>query len=119
MLRDTEAEVARLGKVALAQLVLLDLEATLENLNGLLAADGDVDSDLFVTTDTEGSDGVAGLGYIHAAELSAMDVLLCFEAPLRCSFMDKSYSRLGFDQTAARAPLRHGSVCHQTRRRKC
>ena len=35
VLADTEAEVASLGEVALAQLVLLDLEATLENLLGL------------------------------------------------------------------------------------
>jgi hypothetical protein len=42
---DTEAEVSRLAEVALAELVLLDLEATLENLLSLGAADGDVDRD--------------------------------------------------------------------------
>lgn len=36
VLADTEAEVAGLGEVALAKLVLLDLETTLENLLGLL-----------------------------------------------------------------------------------
>lgn len=36
MLADTEAEVASLGEVALAELVLLDLEATLENLLSLV-----------------------------------------------------------------------------------
>lgn len=61
VLGDTEAEVAGLAEVALAQLVLLDLEATLENLLSLGATDSDVDSDLFVTADTEGTDGVAGL----------------------------------------------------------
>ena len=61
---DTEAEVAGLAEVALAQLVLLDLEATLENLLGLGAADGDVDRDLLVTADTEGTDGVAGLAWM-------------------------------------------------------
>ena len=61
VLRDTEAEVAGLAEVALAQLVLLDLEATLEDLLGLGATDGDVDGDLLVTADTEGSDSVAGL----------------------------------------------------------
>lgn len=61
VLRDTEAEVAGLGEVALAQLVLLDLEATLENLLGLGATDCDVDGNLFVTADTEGTDGVTGL----------------------------------------------------------
>lgn len=61
MLADTEAEVAGLREVALAELVLLDLEATLEDLLSLGATDGDVDGDLLVTTDTEGTDGVAGL----------------------------------------------------------
>lgn len=37
VLADTEAEVASLGEVALAQLVLLDLEATLENFLSLEA----------------------------------------------------------------------------------
>ena len=62
MLGDTESEVTGLGEVALAELVLLDLEATLEDLLSLGATDGDVDGDLFVTTDTEGTDGVTGLG---------------------------------------------------------
>lgn len=35
VLADTEAEVTGLGEVALAQLVLLDLEATLKNLLSL------------------------------------------------------------------------------------
>ena len=61
VLGDTETEVAGLGEVALAQLILLDLEATLENLLSLGATDGDVDGNLFVTTDTEGTDGVTGL----------------------------------------------------------
>ena len=61
MFADTEAEVAGLGEVALSQLVFLDLEATLENLLSLGATDGDVHGNLFVTTDTEGTDGVAGL----------------------------------------------------------
>lgn len=61
VLGDTETEVAGLGEVALAELVLLDLEATLEDLLSLWATDGNVDSDLLVTTDTEGTDGVAGL----------------------------------------------------------
>lgn len=60
MLADSEAEVAGLGEVALAKLVFLDLEATLENLLCLGSADGDVNGDLLVTTDTEGTDGVTG-----------------------------------------------------------
>lgn len=62
MLADTETEVARGAEVALPELVLLDLEATLENLLGLGTTDGNVDGNLFVPPDTEGSDGVAGLG---------------------------------------------------------
>ncbi len=61
VLGDTETEVTGLREVALAELVLLDLQATLEDLLGLWATDGDMDGDLLVTTDTEGTDGVAGL----------------------------------------------------------
>ena len=73
MLGDTETEVAGLGEVALAELVLLDLEATLEDLLGLGATDGDVNGDLLVTADTEGTDGVAGLAYKR--DESACDVV--------------------------------------------
>ena len=62
VLVDTETEVAGLGEVALAELVLLDLKTTLDDLLSLGATDGDVDGDLLVTADTEGTDGVAGLG---------------------------------------------------------
>ena len=63
VLGDTETEVTGLGEVALPQLVLLDLETTLEDLLSLGATDGNVDGDLFVTTDTEGTDSVSGLAY--------------------------------------------------------
>lgn len=63
VLVDTEAEVTGLAEVALAELVLLDLEATLEDLLSLGAADGDVNGNLFVTADTEGSHGIPGLAY--------------------------------------------------------
>lgn len=59
-LLDAKAEVASSGPVALLELVFLDLEATFEDLLGLLAADGDPDGDLLVTTDRERADGVAG-----------------------------------------------------------
>ena len=61
MLRDTETEVTGLGEITLAQLVLLDLQSTLENLLGLGSTDGDVHGNLLVTTDTESSHGVASL----------------------------------------------------------
>ena len=59
MLGDAKAEVARLTEVALAQLVLLDLEAALEDFLCLGPADGDVDGDLLVAADAEGTDGEA------------------------------------------------------------
>ena len=70
VLADAEAEVARLAEVALAKLVLLDLEATLENFLGLGATDGYMDGDLFVTADTEGTDGVAGLACLRRGDWS-------------------------------------------------
>jgi hypothetical protein len=104
VLGDTETEVAGLGEVALAELVLLDLEATLEDLLGLGATDGDVDGDLLVTADTEGTDGVAGLacGSVNPTSSSCnlsrrcVWVLLVF-----------TYCRRGSDRSAARAPWRH------------
>ena len=80
VLGDTEAEVARLAEVALPQLVLLDLETALEDLLCLGAADGDVDGDLLVTADTEGTDGVAGLAW--RAPLSARFQFVPTPAPL-------------------------------------
>merc|ERR1711879_291157 len=61
VLVDTEAEGASVGEVPGVELVLLDLEALLEDLSGLLATDGDVNGDLLVTLDREGTDGEAGL----------------------------------------------------------
>lgn len=63
MFADTETEVTSLREVALAKLVLLDLQSTLQDFLGLWTSDGDVNRDLFVTTDTEGTDGVSGLAW--------------------------------------------------------
>ena len=118
VLRDTETEVASLGEVALPQLVLLNLEATLENLLGLRATDGDVDGDLLVTADTEGTDGVAGLAC--RSSVSAFDLPLAILGCLCKLFLVKwTYCRPGSDQTAARAPWPLSSICHRTRRRRC
>jgi len=46
---DTEPEVAGLGEALLPELVLLDLEATLEDLEGLVTTDGARHGDLLVT----------------------------------------------------------------------
>ena len=60
MFLDTKSEVSSLGEVSLPKLVLLDFETTLKNFLSLGATDGNMDGDLFVTTDTERSDGVSG-----------------------------------------------------------
>ena len=73
VLRDTEAEVASGGEVALFEFVLLHLKTTLENLHSLLATNSHVHRDLFVTTDTEGTHGVAGYGREDEIELEAKD----------------------------------------------
>ena len=82
VLRDTETEVASLGEVALPQLVLLDLEATLQDLLSLGTTDGNVDGDLFVTTDTEGTDGVTGLAYWESILALVLSHVFCTANPL-------------------------------------
>lgn len=53
---------AVLGEVLVLELELADLEAALDDLESLGTANGDVGGDLLVTADTEGAEGVAGLG---------------------------------------------------------
>ena len=81
VLRDTKSKVASLREVALAELVLLDLEATLEDLLCLGPTDSDVDSNLLVTTDTECTDSVAGLAYEENVVLKSRSLLLISCAP--------------------------------------
>jgi hypothetical protein len=69
---DTETEVASLRKVALPQLVLLDLEATLQDLLCLGSPDCNVHGDLLVTTDTECSDGITGLACVQSVRLACV-----------------------------------------------
>jgi hypothetical protein len=58
---DTEAKVASLGEVALAELIFLDLQSTLQDFLSFWSTDSDMHSYLLVTTDTERTDGVSGL----------------------------------------------------------
>jgi len=81
VLRDTESKVASLREVALAELVFLDLETTLEDLLSLGTTDGNVNSDLLVTTDTECADSVAGLAYDENVVLKSRFLLLISSAP--------------------------------------
>merc|ERR1719249_477411 len=62
VLLDAEAKVAVVGEVLLPQLVLLNLEAPLQNLLCLRAPDGAVDRNLLIPPDTKATDGVASLG---------------------------------------------------------
>ena len=71
---DTEAEVASLREVALAELIFLNLQSTLQDFFSLWSTDGDVNRDLFVTTDTEGSDGVASLAWEEIMSVSIHSV---------------------------------------------
>jgi len=71
---DTEAEVASLREVALSEFVFLDLQSTLQDFLSLWSTDSDVHSDLLVTTDTEGSDGVTSLAWKTELEV-CRDVL--------------------------------------------
>ena len=62
VLLNTESKVSRGREIRFLQLVFPNFESTLENLLCLGSSDGDVDRDLFVTSDTERSDCVSGLG---------------------------------------------------------
>lgn len=62
VLLDTETKVAGGREVLGKELVLLDLQASLEDLLSLGATDSAVDGNLFIAADGEGADGVTGLG---------------------------------------------------------
>ena len=62
MFLDAEAEVTHGAEVALVQFVFFDFEAFLEDLFGFLAAYGAEHADLFVTTNTERTNGVTCFG---------------------------------------------------------
>ena len=59
---DAKAKVASVTEVVLPQLVFPDFESSFENLLCLGSSYCAVHSNLFVTSDTEGTHGVAGLG---------------------------------------------------------
>lgn len=59
---NTETEVTGGREVSVSQLVFLDLQTSLQDLFSLWTSDGDVDGNLFVSSDTEGSNGVSSLG---------------------------------------------------------
>ena len=60
MFRDAESEVACIREVLLAELILFDFEAALEDFFGFGSTHRDVHGDLFVASDAEAADRVAG-----------------------------------------------------------
>lgn len=62
MLRDAKPKVAGLREIALAEFIFLDLEATFQNFFCLGPTDSDMAGDLFIPSDAEGTDSVAGFG---------------------------------------------------------
>lgn len=59
---DSESEVSGLREVLLKEFVFLNLQSTLQNFEGLLSTDGNVNGDLLVTSDSETTKSVSGLG---------------------------------------------------------
>lgn len=146
MFRDAKAKVARLGEVALLELVLLDLEAALQDLLGLGAPHRHVHRDLLVAADAECSDGVPGFACVLLAALAATLMVVVqscsgrvdgygaagsmidhhsegglgdesFKEPTREE--EIAYCRQGSVHSAAPTPWQLGSICHRTRRRRC
>jgi hypothetical protein len=72
-----------------------------QNRSYLGATDGDVDRDLFVTADTEGTDSVTSLACSRL-----LGDLVSSQSSLFAG-VSKTYCRQESDQTAARAPWRH------------
>ena len=60
VLSDTETKATSTREVLLLQLILLHLQTTVKDFVGLEATDSYVNSDLLVSSDTEGSDSVSG-----------------------------------------------------------
>ena len=61
VLADTESKIAGFRKILFLQLIFLDLQATLKNFFSFRTSDGNVDGDLFVSSNAEGADCVACL----------------------------------------------------------
>lgn len=62
VLVNTESKVTGGREVSLTELVFLDLKTTLDDFFSLWSSDGDVYGNLFVSSDTERSDGISSLG---------------------------------------------------------
>ena len=63
MFANAKTKVASIREISLSQFIFLDFEATLEDFFSLRTSNCNMDSNLFVTTNTEGSNRVASLAY--------------------------------------------------------
>lgn len=62
MFLDTETEATQVGEVVFLEFVFLDLQTGLQDFLGFWSSDGDSASDLFISSNSKGSDGESGLG---------------------------------------------------------
>lgn len=63
VLLNTESEASRIGEISSLQFEFLDLKGSLEDFLCSVTSDGNVDSDLITSSDSERSDGVSALGH--------------------------------------------------------
>ena len=59
---NTEAEITGVGEVTFSKFEFFDFKSFFQDFFGLFASDCDVESDLFVSLNTERTDGVSGFG---------------------------------------------------------
>ena len=62
MLSDSETKVTGSGEVLLVELKLLDLESSLQDLLSLGSSNSNVNGDFLISSNSERSNGVSGLG---------------------------------------------------------
>ena len=113
VLLNTKTEVAGVGEVSLHQLVLLHLQTTLQDLQGLLATNGSVHGDLLVTTDGEGTDGEASYRisiFLAISPTLSINGFLSRDLLQDTSSLGDSISRL--TNTNVNDQLLHSDVSH-------
>jgi hypothetical protein len=59
---NTEAEVTGVGKVTFSKFEFFDFKSFFQDFFGLFSSDGDMEGNLFISLNTERTDGVSGFG---------------------------------------------------------
>jgi len=62
MFLNTEAEIAGVGEVTFSKFEFFDFKSFFQDFFGLVSSDGHMQGDLFISLNSERTDGVAGLG---------------------------------------------------------